>query len=98
MQAVVQQILNCLYRGITKRMCLRTKVLEMMMLQLAPILATQSGLQPSSRLKAPTIACIHHAREILLSCLENPPSLLELTAQAGVNYRALRGCFKRVFC
>ncbi|MEH2286537.1 AraC family transcriptional regulator [Nostoc sp.] len=78
-QGVVQQIINCPYHGIAKRMYLQAKVVELMTLQLLPILSHQGGLQPSPKLKSGTIASIHHAREILHSHLENPPLLVELS-------------------
>ncbi|MEH2273499.1 MAG: AraC family transcriptional regulator [Nostoc sp.] len=84
-QTVAQQIVNCPYQGMTKRLYLQAKVLELMALQLAPFLAEQDGLQPSTRLRNTTIARIHHAREILLSHLENPPSILELAQIVGVS-------------
>ncbi|MBW4686496.1 MAG: AraC family transcriptional regulator [Komarekiella atlantica HA4396-MV6] len=94
---ITQQILNCPYKGMTRRMYLQAKVLELMALQLAPILSAQDGLEPSPRLKTETIARIHRAREILLSHLENPPSLLELSQIVGVSDRTLRRGFKEMF-
>lgn len=94
---VAQQIVNCPFQGITKRMYLQGKVLELMALQLAPILSAQDGLQPSPRLKADTIARIHYAREILVAHLENPPSLLELAQIVGVSDRTLQRGFKELF-
>ncbi|MEH2015409.1 helix-turn-helix transcriptional regulator [Nostoc sp.] len=85
------------HKGITKRMYLQGKIQELMALQLAPILAEQDGLQPFPRLKAQTIVCIHHAKEILLSRLDNPPSLMELAQMVGVSSRTLRYGFKEVF-
>lgn len=96
-QGVAQQIVNCPYRGMIKRMYLQGKIQELMALQLAPILAEQDGLQPSPRLKAQTITRIHHAKDILLSRLENPPSLLELARLVGVNSRTLRDGFRELF-
>ncbi|MEH2180227.1 AraC family transcriptional regulator [Nostoc sp.] len=96
-QGVAQQIINCPYQGIIKRIYLQGKVMELIGLQLAPILIEQSGLQPSPRLQANTISRIHHAREILLFCLENPPSLLKLAQQVGVSDRTLRRGFKELF-
>ncbi|MGI2903099.1 TonB-dependent siderophore receptor [Tolypothrix sp. VBCCA 56010] len=96
-QFVAQQIVSCPYRGMTKRMYLQAKVLELMALQLAPILTDWGGLQPSRRLKTPTIACIHHAKEILLSRLENPPSSVELATLVGVSDRTLRRGFIELF-
>ncbi len=43
-ERIAQQIINCLFQGMTKRMYLQAKVLELMALQLAPILSTQNQL------------------------------------------------------
>ncbi|MGI2902638.1 AraC family transcriptional regulator [Tolypothrix sp. VBCCA 56010] len=86
---LTQQIINCPYQGITKRMYLQGKVLELMALQLAPILADRGIQQTAPRLKSETIARIHHAREIMLSRLENPPSLMELATLVGMSDRTL---------
>ena len=94
---VVQQMINCPYHGVTKRMYLQVKVLELMTLQLAPILAVQEGLQPSPRLNSKTIAKIYYAREILLSNLENPPLSLELAQRVGISDRTLQRGFRKVF-
>lgn len=96
-QTVAQQIVNCPYQGMTKRLYLQAKVLELMSLQLAPFLAEQAQVQPSPRLKAQTIARIHYAREILLSCLENPPSILELSQIVGISDRTLQRGFQELF-
>ncbi|MBD2360340.1 helix-turn-helix transcriptional regulator [Anabaena minutissima FACHB-250] len=94
---IAQQIINCPYQGMTKRMYLQGKVLELMALQLAPILSAQEGLQPSPRLKPDTIARIHLAREILSTRLENPPSILELSQIVGMSDRTLRRGFQELF-
>ncbi|MEI2580887.1 AraC family transcriptional regulator [Scytonema sp. PRP1] len=96
-RGVAQQIVNCPYQGMTKRIYLQAKVLELMALQLAPILSAQDGLQPSPRLKPETITRIHYAKEILLTRLENPPSLLELAQMIGVSDRTLRYGFRELF-
>ncbi|TVP63379.1 MAG: helix-turn-helix domain-containing protein [Nodularia sp. (in: Bacteria)] len=96
-QGVVQQIISCPYRETMKRMYLQTKVLELIRLQLFPILAEQDQLPESPRLKPDTINRIHHAREILLASLENPPSLLELAQIVGVSDRTLKRGFPQLF-
>ncbi|WP_334692916.1 AraC family transcriptional regulator [Nostoc sp.] len=96
-QGVVQQIINCPYHGIAKRMYLQAKVVELMTLQLLPILSHQGGLQPSPKLKSGTIASIHHATEILHSNLENPPLLVELAQMVGISDRTLRRGFQELF-
>jgi len=95
-QGVAQQIINCPFSGITKQVYLQGKVLELMALQLAPIISNDNTL-PSLRLKPKTINRLHHAREILLSRLENPPSLLELAAMSGVSVRTLKRGFRELF-
>lgn len=94
---VARQIINCPYEGMTKRMYLQGKVIELMALQLAPILAEQKKSQPSPRLRRETIDSIYQAREILLSRLENPPSLLDLAQTVGVSERTLRRGFQELF-
>ncbi|UKO96892.1 helix-turn-helix transcriptional regulator [Nostoc sp. UHCC 0870] len=94
---VVKQMINCPYQGITKQMYLQGKVIELMALQLAPIVNEQSELTASPRLKSTTVTRIHHAREILHFCLENPPSLVELAQIVGVSDRTLRYGFKTLF-
>lgn len=94
---VVKQIIHCPYQGTTKQMYLQAKVIELMALQLAPILNHQGGLTPSPRLKPTTVTRIHHAREILHFRLENPPSLVELAQIVGISDRTLRYGFKTLF-
>ncbi|MBN3892557.1 MAG: helix-turn-helix transcriptional regulator [Nostoc sp. JL31] len=96
-EGIAQQIINCPFQGMMKRMYLQAKVLELMALQLAPILSTQDQLQRSPRLKPDTIARIHLAKEILRSRFENPPSLLELSQIVGVSDRTLRRGFQELF-
>ena len=96
-QGVAQQIINCPYQGMIKRMYLQGKIQELMALQLAPILAQSHGLQPYPRLKAQTIVRIHHARDILLSRLENPPLIPELAQLVGVSDRTLGNGFRELF-
>jgi AraC-like DNA-binding protein len=94
---VARQIINCPYEGMTKRMYLQGKVIELMALQLAPILAEQKKSQPSPRLRRETIDSIYRARKILVSRLENAPSLLDLAQTVGVSERTLRRGFQELF-
>lgn len=81
---LTQQIFNCPYQGITKRIYLQAKVLELIALQVSPLLTGEGFSQPLP-LKSDTIARIHHAKQIILSRLENPPSLIELAELVGVS-------------
>jgi AraC-like DNA-binding protein len=102
---VVQQIRDCPYQGTTKRMYLQAKALEIMSLQLAPLLmggaAQQESRSPSSaisaQLKAQTIAKLHHAQELIRSNLDNPPTSTELSQQLDLSDRTLRRGFRSLF-
>ncbi|WP_026087714.1 helix-turn-helix transcriptional regulator [Chlorogloeopsis fritschii PCC 9212] len=98
LQGVAQQIINCPFCGITKQVYLQGKVLEWMALQLAPIIAGDRNYKSTTPgFKPKTIDQLHHAREILLSRLENPPSLLELAVMVGVSPRTLKRGFPELF-
>lgn len=93
MQITLRQILQCPYQGMTKRLYLESKTLELIALTLEPILNEQqsSTLSPRDRAK------IHHAREQLLEQLENPPSLKELAQAVGCNEYKLKQGFRELF-
>lgn len=93
MQFVVRQILQCPYRGMTKRLYLEGKALELMALQFDRIIERK----PTGKLCNSDIECIHQAKAILLSDLSNPPSLLELARQVGINDYKLKRGFRQVF-
>ncbi|MBW4514825.1 MAG: AraC family transcriptional regulator [Timaviella obliquedivisa GSE-PSE-MK23-08B] len=98
MQVVLQQLLNCPYQGITKRLYLECKVWELLTLLIEQELDIRSGKsQVSSFLKRDDVDRIHHAKEILLNRLDNPPSLLELAHQVGLNDCKLKQGFRQVF-
>jgi AraC-like DNA-binding protein len=96
MQVALQQILHCPYQGMFKRMYLEGKVLELLALQLMQLIDQEVSLSHSS-LRGHDIDCIHHAKEILIQNLDNPPSLLDLARQVGLNDRKLKQGFHQVF-
>jgi AraC-like DNA-binding protein len=98
MQMVLQQLLNCPYQGITKRLYLECKVWELLTLlieQEVEVRDSKSIVSPS--LKPEDVDRIHHAREILLSQLDNPPSLIDLARQVGLNDCTFKRGFRQVF-
>ncbi|MEH2069457.1 MAG: AraC family transcriptional regulator [Nostoc sp.] len=84
MQEIVQQILRCPYHGMTKRMYLESKTLELMTLLLEEELELKEGKQNPTVLKPDDVNRIHHARDTLLGNLDNPPSLMQLARQVGL--------------
>ncbi len=97
MQLALQQILNCPYQGLTKQMYLESKALELVALQLQPMIMVNQTLQKQRELKSDDIDCINQAKVILLQNLHNPPSLLALARQVRLNERKLKEGFRQVF-
>jgi len=93
MQVTLRQILQCPYQGMTKRLYLESKTLELIALTLEPILNKQqcSTLSPRDRDQ------IYLAREKLLEELEAPPSLKELAQTVGCNEYKLKQGFRELF-
>jgi AraC-like DNA-binding protein len=97
MQIALQQILQCPYQGFTKRMFLESKVLELMSLLLEDEIEAQTGKQPAFRLKPDDIERLHYAKEILRQNLSDPPSLMQLARQVGLNECTLKQGFRQIF-
>ena len=100
MQMALQQILHCPFHGITKRMYLESKVWELMALLVEQELKLHDHKKNTHRtcsLKPDDVDRIHQARNILLQRLDNPPSLIELARQVGLNDCTLKRGFRQVF-
>ncbi|MBW4591973.1 MAG: AraC family transcriptional regulator [Brasilonema angustatum HA4187-MV1] len=92
-QVALQQILHCPYQGLTRKMYLESKVLELVSLKLADqIIAPTEKL-----LRLQEIDSIHHAKEVLLRNISNPPSLIDLAKQVGINECTLKRGFRQIF-
>lgn len=99
MHLVLQQILNCPYQGITKQRYLETKALKLIALRLEQVSEGSCNQQPnqSAELRSDDIERIHQAKDILITHLDNPPSLLALARQVGLNDCTLKKGFRQVF-
>lgn len=91
---LLQQIIQCPHQGLTKRMYLESKVIEILALMLEEEATVQQGEFKSSLLQPDRLDRIHHAKEILLKNLSSPPSLIELSRQAGMCDYSLERGFK----
>ncbi|MEM9541672.1 MAG: hypothetical protein AAGA60_19520, partial [Cyanobacteria bacterium P01_E01_bin.42] len=87
-----EQILHCPYQGLTRRLYLESRAIELIALHLHG-----NYMASSASFKSDEIDRIHYAKEILLSNLENPPSLLELSRKVGLNDCKLKRGFRQVF-
>jgi len=97
MQLALQQILNCPYQGMTKRMYLESKTLELLAMQFSQWGEVKQQSNSTHTLRADDLERVHYAKEILINHWENPPSLLELTRQVGLNDYKLKQGFRQVF-
>lgn len=96
MQATVHQILNCPYRGLTKRVYLESKVWELMALHLDQLMDLSASQRPAD-LNPEDVERIHYAKKVLVSRLGDPPSLIELARLVGINDCKLKFGFRQVF-
>lgn len=97
MEKVVQQIINAPFRGVTKKIYLQGKVLELLALQFEAITTDRDRLKSLSKLKPETIDRIYHARDILNRTYNNPPSVIELAKTVGISDRTLQRGFRQLF-
>lgn len=97
MQQAVQQIRQCPFQDLTKRMYLESKVWELVALHLAQSMEVGGSDDKPKPLKAEDVERIHYAKEILISRLSDPPSLVELARLVGINDCKLKAGFRQVF-
>ncbi|MGG6242422.1 helix-turn-helix transcriptional regulator [Nodosilinea sp. AN01ver1] len=97
MRAVAQQMLQCPFHGVTRRLFLQAKVFELLALQLDGMMSDQGTPPLPATLKAVTVERIYEARARLVARLENPPSIPELAQQVGLCDRTLRRGFRELF-
>jgi AraC-like DNA-binding protein len=93
----LQSILNCPYQEPIRQIYLEAKTLEVVALELELILASRQTSKQPLKLQRDDIERIHYAKEILTQRLDNPPSLMELAHQVGLNDRKLKIGFREVF-
>jgi len=95
MRAALEQLLNCPYTGLIRQLFLESRCLELIALKLAQLSDRQ--LDYKSKLKPDDIDRLHQAKAILSDRLDNPPSLIELARQVGLNDYKLKIGFRQVF-
>jgi len=97
MRTVLTQVLQCPYQGGTRRLYLESKALELIALSLAQALPDKEPSPTRPSLRPDDIERVHAARDVLLRTLEEPPSLLALARQVGLNDFKLKRGFRQVF-
>ena len=97
MQPVLRQLLDCPYHGVTKRLYLEAKVLELLAMQFYQLTDEPGVALAPPNLRPTDIERLHQARDILQQQFDEPPSLLELSRQVGLNDFKLKQGFRQVF-
>lgn len=94
MQTALDQLLHCPFSGLTRQLYLESKCLELVALKLEQL--SHHGSNSPMKLKLDDVERIHQATVILSDRLENPPSLIELARQVGLNDYKLKVGFRQV--
>jgi AraC family transcriptional regulator, transcriptional activator of the genes for pyochelin and ferripyochelin receptors len=97
MKLALEQIIHCPYQGLTKRIYLEAKCLELIALKLDQLTQSLTGNRLVISLKPEDVSRIYHAKDILTQNLNNPPSLLALAKQVGLNDCTLKRGFRQIF-
>jgi len=96
MQTILHQILHCPYQGITRRLYLESKAFELMALRIERTREV-SETQALLHLNNDSRDRIYYARKILLDRLDDPPPVLELAKEVGLNHNKLKQGFRQIF-
>ena len=96
MKTVMQQALNCPYHGLTKRLYLESKTLEVFACFLEQFSSSSGKSSQTPALKPADVERIYWAKEILLNDLAHPPSLAGLAKLVGLNDYKLKVGFRQI--
>jgi AraC-like DNA-binding protein len=97
MQKIIRQMFDCAYCGLIKRMYLEAKALELLSLQFTCWKENSHHLDKVGSLRNGDLERLYQAKDILDTCLGNPPSLLDLVQQVGLSEFKLKHGFREVF-
>ncbi|MEO0828434.1 MAG: AraC family transcriptional regulator [Cyanobacteria bacterium J06639_16] len=96
-QPILRQLLDCPYHGATKRMYLEAKALELLALQFYQLTEGRRSFSMSPNLRPADIEQLQLARDILQKTFDQPPSLMALARQVGLNDYKLKQGFRHLF-
>lgn len=93
----ISQIMNCPYHSSLKRLYIESKSMELISYSIAQLVPLAKNRSDTFALRADDKERILQARDILISNLNSPPSLLELARQVGTNKTTLNKGFRQLF-
>jgi len=97
MQMALHGILHSPFLGPVQRAYLESKCIELICHQLSQFSEVKAAEREDNALLPDHVDLIHHARNLLLADLKEPPSITELAHKVGLNEHKLRQGFRRVF-
>ena len=93
MNITLHQIFHCAYSGALRRVYIESKVLELVALYFSQSHTLAGGQQPVP-IKPDDIRRLHLAKDILTRQMHDPPSLIALARQVGINDHKLKQGFQ----
>lgn len=97
LEAILWQILRCPFQGITKRMYLEGKALELISWIAQEEIVIQTGRQSPQPLEKDILDRLYYAKTLLLENLNHPLSSAELAKLVQLNEYTLKRGFKQLF-
>ena len=97
MLTIIHQIINNPHKGLTQKIFLEGKTFELIALHLAQTEMEKKQKKLPNGLQEYDIGRIYKAEKVLLKDIQNPPSLLNLARQVGLNDYKLKIGFRYVF-
>jgi len=97
MNLIISQIKNAKLMGKTCHLYTEAKVMELLALQLQQHENKEAGLPCLCCLKKNELDKIYEAKNLLLSDINTPPTILDLSRNIGMNEKKLQNGFKEVF-
>jgi AraC family transcriptional regulator, transcriptional activator of the genes for pyochelin and ferripyochelin receptors len=97
MRTVIEQIWQHPYQDALARMYLEGKILELLVLQLSQLIDREKARPAAIKLLPTDIDRIHQARDILRHNYLNPPSIMDLAQQVGLDRMKLKRGFRYIF-
>ena len=97
MKMTAKQIFNCPYQGLTRRLYLESKGIEILAFYTELLSQQRASLRQKINFRTDEISRIYYAKEILFDNLQNPPSLIELSKLVGLNDYKLKAGFREYF-
>jgi len=96
MKAVINELLNCRYSVPLKYIYIENKVAELLVMQVAQHLSYNT-VSTASIISKRDVQKLYYAKELIEKNIQEPCTLIELSALAGINDFKLKKGFKELF-